>query len=38
MELNVITNYIVIKIFVDTVLHYFGRLIQERYQSVITWH
>ena len=26
-----ITNYIVIKIFMDTALHYFGRLTQERY-------
>ena len=25
-----ITNYIVIKIFMDTALHYFGRLTQER--------
>ena len=31
------TNYIVIKIFMDTALHYFGRLTQERYRSIDTW-
>ena len=30
---NVITNYIFIKIFMDTALHCFGRLTQERYRS-----
>ena len=29
---------IVIKIYMDTALHFFGRLTRERCRSVVTWH
>ena len=33
-----VTNSVVLKIFMVTALHCFGRLAQVRYQAVVTWH